>query len=166
MTSSIKRQIDSLSREEVDHVIEYARYARSKAPRSEQRIARTTQAVGADPYDWVLDIIRDICKGRGVGTDNRALDIAAAKNLTAYDVFKKEVPEVVAYIETFARDRAIQRAILKMGYAYLVEDRMVQHVSGLMSMTAQIPTALNQMFPGYYTAGLMPLVVKRLAAKQ
>jgi hypothetical protein len=157
----ILEQLTKLTREELDTVIKQARMLRSIAPTAAQKTvsSMSSLAAGTDPYDYVVAIICDICKARG--SDIR--DVAAAKRIGTYATFRSAIPHVVDYIKSVAPDRGHQRVILRMGYTYLAEEHSAG-LSQMLSMTSQVPAVLCSMFPGYYQAGLMSVVTRRLGS--
>jgi hypothetical protein len=159
MLMNIKEVIRDLTKEELEDLIKFAKSQKQLAPTNRERIrykASYTPA-GGDPYDYVLKVACEVCKE--LGRDLR--EVTIAKRNSAYPTFKEAVPAVVEHIKQFAPNRTYETAIFRLAYRHMA----IEHDFGLalmLAQTSQVPAMLDEMFPGYYQAGLMSLVIGRL----
>src|SRR5688572_27869074 len=152
-------KLPTLNAEELDAVINHAKALKANGlgVPTGKPATTVTLAAGADAYDYVLDVLAQVCKERGRDIRNTSV----LKRSRAYRAFRTAAPRVVQHIETFAPGRAHVRAVLRLAYSHMVESAGMGAVL-LMNNTDQIPRVLDELFPGYYAQGLMHVAVGAL----
>lgn len=162
MANAILDQLVDLSVEELDEVIKAARALKPLARSGSDRTTLTAavQGAGTDPYDYVLAVICQVCRDHGL--DLRG--VAQAKKCSTYPTFQRTIPYVAEWVQGFVSNRAVEVALLKLIYEHLAETRRF-NLSRMLSHTSSIPQALDEIFPGYYQTGMLPVAVRKLEAR-
>jgi hypothetical protein len=159
--SSITEQLTRMSKRELDEVIKEAKSLRQFAGADNVPQAAARLTAGADPHDYVLSTLCRVCRVHGI--DVRG--VSAVKQMSAYPTFRDNIPKVVKFIREFAPTRAHEQAVFRLIYEHMILEHRWTSAPGiavLLSQTSQLPRVLDELFPGYYRAGLMPIAIKSL----
>lgn len=159
LPGELSLMLNKLTVEQLDVLIRAAKAKKQFAKTGREQLLSEAGAgrAGTDPHDYVLGVICDVC--RELGRDLR--EVAIAKRNSAYSSFRAAVPAVAAHVKQFAPNRTYEMAIFRAAYRHMA----VEYDYGLallMSNTARVPSMLDEMYPGYYQAGLMSLVIGKL----
>lgn len=154
-------QLAHMTVEELDEVIRTAQGLRQFAVGGVSQGATTAGNAhrGTDPYDFVLGALAEACKRRGVAV----LPVEGLKQSRLYKRgFREAIVPVHEFITSFAKGRQRQHAVYRLAYGHMIE-RYKWGAVRMLGSTSLVPRMLDEMLPGYYQAGLMLMVMERMA---
>lgn len=133
-----------------------------------QRMAFLRPLSGGGPVDVgeqiVIDAIHSVLRENGLG--------ASIEQVTKSNVhvsFLEKLPALHAFLATASTQRNHQRAVLQIGvellYQHLTGIGIPVGVRALMAHIHRVPEFINQAFPGYARAGLLPWVIRKYESR-
>lgn len=162
--ASLVAQLAALSQEQLDDAIAAAKAMRQFSNQPINAAAMGVRAMGTHPYDYVLAVACKVCND--LGLDLRS--VARAKQLRAYSAFCKDVPDVVTFFEQLGcQNRGEVKLLFEFCYRHMATERdwLGPALTMLLNKTCEIPAVIDRMFPGYYQAGLMHVVMVKLRTR-
>jgi hypothetical protein len=129
--------------------------------RADQPLTAAYAQSDTDRYDYILRVAADVCRELGLDLRN----IGRIKQSAAYKAFRTDVPATADLVVNLARKRSVEIALWKLVYKHVAKSRG-WGLTMMLANTSQLPLFFNELFPGYFIGGLLPIALARLERRK